>query len=76
MQKIIDEVFEACPYNYYCGDNGEPIGHKDLANAIIKVLEGLPFKKSQAPWNWGVMFHYVETSEINKTIEMIKKKGS
>lgn len=61
MQKIIDEVFLATQYQ-----EGNP---EELANALIKVLEGLPLRTKPE-----LNDAYVKLSDIQSTIELIRKK--
>lgn len=73
MQKIIDEVFDE--YGWL-GDEDEA-NPKALANALIKVLKGLPVHNvtDAETWEYGTDFKFaIDQKDILSTIEMIKNK--
>lgn len=69
MQKIIDEVFEPFSDLIEEWEYTSPQIKAELANALIKVLGGLPMNHVSGET------YVVYKSDIQHTIELIKQKG-
>lgn len=72
MKKIIDEVFdniENAHKEHNFGDYTYEITKTDLANALIKVLEGLPRVKY-----YNEDARQIHEEDVDEAIELIRKK--